>query len=251
MKKCKVSEFCGNCSLLDINYEEQLKLKTKNVQKLLDENNIKINIPTTIGMFFPYKYRNKVHLALKNFKGKTIIGFYEEGSNRVVDIDSCLLHDKWLTILIEIIKNFVKKYKISPFDSLTKSGIIRYVVARVIDNSIICTIVTTTKNFAGREYLYAKLKENFNNVSLYVNVNNRSDKLVFDDKTFSFVKREKYLTSSLLGVKYSLSPNSFLQVNLDICKIMYSRAIELLKLTKEDNIVDLYSGIGITSCQKV
>lgn len=257
MKKCEYAKYCGNCSLMDIDYSEQLQLKKNYVQDIFNNNNIDINIPTPIGMFFPYKYRNKVHLAIKKFKGKIIIGFYEEGSRRVVDIKSCLLHDTWLGKLIEIVRGFVTKYRIEPYDNDTRTGVIRYVVARVIDGNIMCTIVTTTKNFAGREYLYAKLSEAFKKVSLYVNVNSRSDKLVFDDKGFSFVKGEKYLQSNILGVKYQISPNSFLQVNLEICKAMYNRAMELLDINTCDNIVDMYSGIGITSilfakkCNKV
>lgn len=254
---CKYSKYCGNCNLLQIPYEEQLKTKSKMVEGCLRKYNIDINVPDANGAFFPYKYRNKVHLAFKSFKGKTIVGFFEEGSGKIVDIDSCLLHADWLTKLIIILKNYVKKYKIQPYDPLTKTGTIRYAVARVVDNKIMLTLVTTTKNFAGREYLYAKLLENFKSVSFYININKRTDKLVFDENGFDFVKGDKYIESSLLGVKYLIAPNSFLQINLDICKAMYQKTIDWLDIKKEDNILDLYSGIGITSilfakkCNKV
>ncbi len=257
MRECKYSKYCGGCSNLAVNYDKQLEDKSKLVEDCLKKFNIKLCVPKTIGMYFPYKYRNKVHLAFKTFKGKTIIGFFEEGSGKIVDIDTCLLHDSWLEKLIKILRDCVKKYRITPYDSLTKTGTIRYAVARVIDNSIMLTLVTTTKNFAGREYLFAKLQENFKTVSLYININKRTDKLVFDDKNFSFVKGEKFITSSMLGVKYSIAPNSFLQINSEICKNMYAKAEELLDISKEDNVLDLYSGIGITSilfakkCEKV
>ena len=43
MKDCKYKKYCGNCSYLDIDYEEQLINKTKTLQELLDQNNIKVN----------------------------------------------------------------------------------------------------------------------------------------------------------------------------------------------------------------
>ena len=247
MKNCKYFDLCGGCTALNIPYDEQLTNKSNQVKAEFEKYNINIDIPKTIGMFFPYKYRNKIHLRVKELKGKTIVGFFEEGSNKVVDVNSCLLHPDWVEKLLIIIKTYIAKYKIRAYDTLTKQGTIRYIVARVLDNDIMLTLVTTTNNFAGREYLYAKLKEVFKNVSLYVNINKRTDKLVFDSDKFKHLLGEKYLTSTICGVKYSISPNSFLQVNLDICKAMYQKAFEWLELNKNDNLLDLYSGIGITS----
>ena len=247
MKNCEYVKYCGGCSLLSVDYEEQLVNKSNYVKKIFDDNNIKCDIPKTIGMFFPYRYRNKIHLAIKKHKGKTLVGFFEEGSNRVVDVNDCLLQGKWVSQLIQIIKDYIKKYRLEPYDNITGSGVIRYVVARVVDNSIMLTLVTATRNFAGREYLYAKLSEFFKNVSLYINVNKRTDKLVFDNNNMFFVKGNKYIGSNMLGIKYCFAPNSFLQVNLDICKTMYQEALNLLDLNESDNVLDLYSGIGITS----
>ncbi|MBE5735570.1 MAG: 23S rRNA (uracil(1939)-C(5))-methyltransferase RlmD [Clostridiales bacterium] len=247
MENCKYDKYCGGCSLLAVEYDKQLQLKTEEVKKIFQKNDICCDIPTTCGMFFPYRYRNKIHLAFKKLKGKTLVGFFEEGSSKITDIDDCLLQGKWVSKLVSIVKSYVSKYKIEPYDNITKSGILRYVVARVIDDSIMLTVVATTRNFPGREYLYAKLCDNFKKVSFYINVNKRTDKLVFDNNNMFFVKGEKYIGSSMLGVKYNIAPNSFLQVNLEICKMMYQKAIELLDLNTDDNVLDLYSGIGITT----
>ncbi len=247
MKQCKYDKFCGGCKYLDVEYSTQLQDKSRYLTRLMRDYGIDVGSIAVNGMHYPYGYRNKVHLAFKMLKGKPIIGFFEEGSSKVVDIDSCLLNGEWLGKLIVILRGFVKRFKISIYDPMTKVGTLRYAVARCIDNDIQLTLVTTTKNFAGREYLYSKLCQNFGVVSLYLNINKRTDKLVFDDKGFQLIKGEKYLCSTLLGVKYCLTPDSFLQVNRDICKNMYKTAIDWLQPLPSDNILDLYSGIGITS----
>ncbi|MBQ4558586.1 MAG: 23S rRNA (uracil(1939)-C(5))-methyltransferase RlmD [Clostridia bacterium] len=247
MKTCKYFERCGGCKNLLIPYDTQLEEKSKWVKNLFNKYSVNIDIPKTIGMFFPYKYRNKIHLSIKSLKGKTIVGFFEEGSSKVTDIDSCLLHPDWAADLIALVRNYLKKYRITPYDPITKSGTIRYVVARVLDGQAVISLVMTSNNFAGRDYLYAKLQEIFKKVSLYVNINKRTDKLVFDANGFKLIAGDKYLESKILGVKFLSSPNSFLQVNTEICKAMYQKACEWLELGKEDNVLDLYSGIGITS----
>ncbi len=248
LKKCNYNTNCGGCQLLDMPYEEQLRCKSNLVKDCFDKYNISnINIPKTIGMFFPYKYRNKAHLAIKSIKGRVIIGFFEENSKRIVDIKDCILHDKWLANVISIVREWIGRYKIKTYEVLTKQGMLRYIICRVVDNNLQITIVATSTNFAGREWLYAQLAKEFNSVSMYININKRTDDLVFDSNGFKFVKGEKYLSSSMLGVKYEYTPNSFLQVNLDICKSMYTKALELLDLSIEDSVLDLYSGIGITS----
>ncbi len=247
MKDCEHIKYCGGCAMLGVEYDNQLQQKSEHVKKIFEDNNISCDIPKTIGMFFPYRYRNKIHLAIKKHKGKILVGFFEEGSSKIVDINDCMLQGKWVSKLIAIIKDYIKKFRIEPYDNITRLGIIRYVVARVIDNDIMLTLVTTTRNFAGREYLYSKLCENFKKVSFYINVNKRTDKLVFDNNNMFFVKGEKNIDSNMLGVKYMIAPNSFLQVNLEMCKTMYQKALDLLELNNEDNVLDLYSGIGITS----
>ena len=117
-------------------------------------------IESCVGSFYPYKYRNKIHLAFGELKGKTIIGFFEEHSTKITDIDSCLLFGDWVTTLVSILREFVGRFKIRPFNR-EGVGVIRYAHARCVSNKLQLTLVVTTDNFAGRDWLYNKLKENF------------------------------------------------------------------------------------------
>lgn len=239
---CEYSKYCGACSGLEKDYELELKEKTICVANLFRNHNVYVQ--PCIGSYYPMKYRNKVHLAFTELKGKTLIGFFEEGSTKVTDIDKCLHYGDWLEKLILILREYISRFKLRAYDR--GNGVLRYAHARCIENKLQLTLVVTTDNFAGRSWLYEKLKNTFAFVSLYLNINRRTDRAVFDNK-FKFVAGDKYLTFNLCGVNVSISPSSFLQVNLPIAEKMYKEALSMLDITDKTTVLDLYSGIGITS----
>ena len=242
--ECKYKNLCGGCNI--DTYEDELETKKNSVQSLFDKAKINYKISDTIGMYYPYKYRNKIHLSITKIKNKTLIGFYEEKTKRVIDIDKCLIHDKCAENLISVIRTYIRTFKIAPYDNLTHTGTIRYVVARHLNSSIQLTLVVTNQNFAGKTWLYNELLKYFKKVSIYYNINLRTDSAVFD-KHFIHKNGDKFLEGKLLQVNYRLSPSSFFQTNEKITEKMYEKALSLLEIKPNDNILDLYSGIGITS----
>ena len=245
--ECKYFNICGGCKLLNVEYEKQLKQKQQQVIDALAEFNITTNVDKTVGMFYPYKYRNKVHLAIRDVKGKAQVGFFEENSNKIVDVDDCLLHDAWVKKLINIVREYIAKFKVSPYNKRKDSGTLKYVVARCLGDEIMVTMVVTNPGFSGREWFYEELTKAFKNVSFYINVNTRTDNAVFDEKGFAHRFGFKKLRGEMLGVKFELSPNSFFQINTQITEKIYKRIFESLNLNEKSVVLDLYSGIGITS----
>ena len=142
--ECKYSKYCGACSGLSKEYTVELQEKTNFVAELFKDYDVIVD--NCIGSYYPMKYRNKVHLAFTELKGKTLIGFYEENSTRVIDIDSCLHYSDWLDKLIGILREYVSRFKIKPYNK-DGYGILRYAHARCIDNKIQLTLVVTTDNF--------------------------------------------------------------------------------------------------------
>lgn len=241
---CKYSVRCGGCLGIERTIEEENLSKTNEIKTLFADFK-DIEVSDCVSEYYPLKYRNKIHLAFGELKGKTLIGFFEEGSTKITDVDSCLLFGDWATTLISVLREFVSRFKIRPYNRFGE-GIMRYAHARCIDNRLQLTLVATTDNFAGREWLHHKLSTLFSEVSLYININRRTDRAVFDTR-FKFIKGNKFLEFTTCGVKVSLSPNSFLQVNLKIAEKMYKEAQKELEITPKTTVVDLYSGIGITS----
>ena len=249
MKEYKCSHFskCGGCKFLNIKYEQELEQKKLLVEKCLQQYQIETKVESVVPMYFPYKYRNNVHLAVSEQNNKTVVGFFAENSKKVIDINDCLLFDDWLKNLVEIIRKYIRDFKISAYNPKTRSGILRYVVARNYKNHIIVTLVVTSQNFAGKNALYQMLKQRFSQVSLWLNINRRSDSAVFDN-IFIHKYGEKKLNASLCGIDFQLSPRSFVQTNFQIASKIYSMVLEKILFAKRNAVIDLFSGIGITSC---
>jgi 23S rRNA (uracil1939-C5)-methyltransferase len=240
---CKYNAWCGGCSLLHMNYEAGLKAKTYYLNKKLAKFNV--NVPNCISDN-QFGGRNKVHLVFNAGKKDIEIGFFNEESHSVVDVPVCLMHGEWYTELVRVLKNWVRKEKISIYNPKTGLGALRFAVARRLGNAMQLTIVTTGSKLTGLEMLYSILCDDFGDVSLYLNINDQKTNEVLAGR-FVYKAGDKRLNGEMLGIKYSLSPNSFFQVNENMAKMIYNKVIELIDKSESECVVDAYSGIGIVS----
>jgi 23S rRNA (uracil1939-C5)-methyltransferase len=55
---------------------------------------------------------------------------------------------------------------------------------------------------------------------------------------------EEAIEEELLGLRYRVRPNAFLQTNTEMCEVLYGLAAEFAALTGNETVYDLYCGIG-------
>ncbi len=76
--KCLIEKKCGSCKYINTDYQKQLNIKMNYCKKLLNDQKLDMyKVENTIGMEYPYGYRNKIIVA---FNHKYEFGFYEEDS---------------------------------------------------------------------------------------------------------------------------------------------------------------------------
>ncbi len=242
--KCPYLKQCGNCKLLEVNYQTQLELKQQFVNNLFSKLTHKIN--KIEGMFYPFKYRNKVHLSVAYQNGKTVVGFIQENSSKVTEIPKCLIHDSWFEIVYEEIKTYIKHSKIKAYSKQTEEGELRYVVVRHLDGELLITLVATKDIFNGLKQLYLALKQKFKNVCLYININTTKTSAVLSNQ-FIHKFGGKTIQGTMCGIKFNISPKSFLQVNTQIATKIYNKVFEILNIKQGQVVLDCFSGIGISS----
>ena len=97
---------CGGCAYQDISYEAELSLKEEELKRLFDE---KLGTPANIFHPMipspePYAYRSRLDLSLRRMRGKISLGFNEEGTSRLIDIDSCAIARPEISRLIPALK---------------------------------------------------------------------------------------------------------------------------------------------------
>ncbi len=241
---CKYIRECGSCNILKQPYEVGLKEKQKFVESLLKTY---CRVETIIGMKNPNYYRNKVHVVFDHDKkGNPVSGVYEEGSHRVVPIESCLIHNQKADAIIASIRGMLKSFKIKTYDEDSGYGLLRHVLIRTgfASGQIMVVLVLASPIFPSKNnFVKALLKLHPDITTIVVNVNDKQTSMVLGEKE-QIIYGKGYIEDSLSGKVFRLSPKSFYQVNPGQTEVIYGKAIEMAGLTGKETIVDAYCGIG-------
>lgn len=208
---CPYYDVCGGCSISAYTYHDELEYKVNNVIDIFKRNDIDIK-PNIIKSDNRYGYRNKITLQVSN----GIIGLYEEDSNKIVDVDKCLLVSDKLNEIIDIIKRNINVNKCNK------------IVIRDTYYGIMIIFYGSVNSEEVTKYLDNKV------VSIYT----------YDNK-YRCIYGEKYLYEMIGEYKYRISPDSFFQVNSRTVNKLYNKVVEYaIRNEKKDNLVDLYCGTG-------
>lgn len=242
--RCKYFDKCGGCNLLHTSHRNQLEIKTALIRRKFAALGFSA-VPEAVG-FSEDGSRNKTHIVFGNSKGQITAGFFNADTHEVVDVEKCLLHGEWYETLRRILIDFIKKESVSIYNPRTRAGVLRFAVARKIGGAIMLTLVMTKRVDYDFSWLLKSLEKSFGEAAVYVNVNNEKTNAVFSDE-FIHIAGKRTLSGEMLGIKFELSPNSFYQVNDEIAKTIYEKVLSEIKSGGGSRVVDLFSGIGITS----
>lgn len=244
---CEFYSKCGGCSLLHIKYDEQLRMKQQLVYSLFKNNlNKEYFVLPTIGMDYPYYYRNKNQVVFKNDKGKLSCGLYQEGTHNVINTVNCYIQDKIVEKIITTIKELMKKQRLSAYDEDRKTGLIRHILIKTSNatKEVMVVIVVGNEIFPGRNNFVKALTSRHKEITTVIqNINTKNTNAVLGEKEIILFGKG-YITDILLGLKFKISSKSFYQINTIQTAKLYTKALELASLNKNDVLLDAYCGVG-------
>ena len=251
LSKCNVYDKCGGCACQHIDYNYTLKLKYNIVKNCLDKMKVKYcELNNCVGMEDPYYYRNKVQYPVRyNSKtDKTILGFYMRGSHNIVQNDICYIQDKIVDKMAKRCFDVLINLKFKGYDEPSSKGDIRHIVVRRVINTseiIIIIVVNNQKLLMDKRFerFVNDMKEDKNIKSIFLNLNSSKNNVILSDK-FKKIYGDSYITEKIEKYSYLISPKSFFQVNTIQVQKLYNILKEGLKLSKNDILFDLYSGVG-------
>ena len=177
----------------------------------------------------PYDYRIRVQLKVK---GKAI-GYYQERSHKIVDIDHCPISHP---LVNQIIRN-------------TSRGISHLVtherdrdqcISRRRERSLYYFILIHMIN--GSKYVVKKFLQS-QPILKGIAITKGDGLRLFGDPTLNFLiplgqEGEKR------NLKFRISPGSFFQVNLGQNQTLIQTVLQFAEVNKEEKVLDLYAGIG-------
>lgn len=214
--KCPYFGTCMGCQFQHIEYSAQLEIKRKNVEDALVRIG-KLDIPnvTIVPSNQEYAYRERITLHLK--KGK--MGYVVKDNISLLDITTCPIfaEDPELFKILHILfRNLSGRLQI------TKDKSKGYLIFGHLENC------NSLKTIIDESASYKQI------VGIHVKSNGKTCKRGIDT-----------LHSSIDDLNFEYSPQTFIQNNYKQSLNIYHDIIEWLE--PDHKILDLYSGIGITS----
>jgi 23S rRNA (uracil1939-C5)-methyltransferase len=129
------------------------------------------------------------------------------------------------------------------YDETTGEGQLRHVVARTTAEGELMIVVVTKGQLKKKDDLLSFLEDVD---SVWHNENSKQTNVVFGER-FTLLSGKPALTEIIGDKHFSVSPQSFLQINRVQTQSLYQTAREFLAATKEETIVDAYCGVGTIS----
>lgn len=239
--------------LLSVPYDQQLRSKQAEMEALfadlLDGDTC---IRPIVGMKDPRHYRNKVvspYVSAYDKKARrrrVLCGMYERGTHRVIDSRECLIENQEAKRIILAIRDLMSKFGIAPYDEDADTGFLRHVQVRVghASGEVMVTLVTREDAFpASKAFVRALLKMHPSITTVVQNVNTRQTNVIMGDKERTLYG-PGFILDSLCGLSFRISSKSFYQVNVEQTEALYTRAVEMARLTGVETVMDAYCGTG-------
>ncbi len=253
--KCPLAMECGGCQWQNISYPAQLKYKTKIVRETLERiGKLKVEVNDIIGMREPWGFRNKIQYPISKSEGssksKIQMGYYQRGTHDVVDIDACPIEHPKLSRAAKIVKDVLNKLGYSAYEEGRGTGLFRHLRARIGfgTGEVLLTFITNEKAIPGSKNLVKEIvekckKDDINVVGICQNLNPRQTNVIMGEKSWTMWGRD-FIYDKLGDLKFKVSSGSFYQTNPIMTEVLYDKALEFAEASKDDTVIDTYSGIG-------
>lgn len=258
---------CGGCTFQSLPYEEQLKMKEKQVKDLIDavitEENKGYEFLPIKASPRPKAYRNKMEFSFGDeYKdGPLALGMHKRGSfYDIVNVGECQIVDEDFRRVLKITLEYFKEKQIPFYHKLRHTGYLRHFLVRKAAKTgeILVDLVTTTQmeELSGEnesallEGWVKKLCEEKYDGVLKGILHTKNDSVAdtIKNEGTDILFGQDFFYEELLDLKFKITPFSFFQTNSLGAEVLYQTAREFIGDALDDEanqtVFDLYSGTG-------
>lgn len=248
---CKHFGICGGCRYQNLSYEQQLDLKKRQVEELIEKNGLSFDIENIYGSPITEGYRNKMEFTFGDEEkdGPLALGMHKKNSfYDIVTLDDCRIVDPDFNVLLQAILKYFKEKGETYFHKIRHEGFLRHLVMRrsVKTGDILINLVTTTQSRLDEsEFVNMILSQKIDGkvVGILHTLNDNLADVVQSDETKTLYGQD-YFYEYLYNMRFKISPFSFFQTNTLGAEVLYDKVREYVGETKDKLIYDLYSGTG-------
>lgn len=255
---------CGGCIYQTLPYEEQLKLKSGQVKKLMDDAIDGACEYEFLGIKpspKQYEYRNKMEFSFGDeYKdGPLALGMHKRGSfYDIVTVTDCQIVDADFRTVLKATLKFFQEHGQKFYHRLSHEGYLRHLLVRKAAKTgeILIDLITTTQD-TGSSVTEEELLQAWADVLCGLSLDGmirgilhtRNDSVadVVKNEGTDILYGEDFFYEELLGLRFKISPFSFFQTNSLGAEVLYSTARDFIKEQNSldgKTVFDLYSGTG-------
>lgn len=199
-----------------------------------------ISFLINVGMPSEWRYRAK--LAVRGTKENPLIGLFEKGSHRAVDIPECRVHHPAINKAAALCRKWIQDNSLEPYNEETGTGELRYVQMTVERQTGRVQLVFVFNEY--REGIAKDLWDYDRELwhSFWLNENQRRDNVIFGE-SWSLLYGEEWLWDTFCGRQVCFHPASFFQANPAMFELLLKRIQETVPAGS--SIVEYYAGAGV------
>jgi len=238
---------CGGCRFQDLGYEAQIAAKHDQVRDALvrlgriDDPPLDPIVPAES----IFGYRNKLEYSFTDTARGAALGFHRAGRwDEVLEVERCWLTTDLGNAIRDTVREWAQEEGLPAFDQETQTGYLRHLVVREGRNTgqALVQLVTAPGDLQGADRLVDALRGFPEVRSIHWAVNDRPAEVT--NLPTNLLWGEEAIEEELLGLRFRVRPNAFLQTNTAMAERLYELAIELAGLSGAETVYDLYCGIG-------
>ena len=260
--KCEHFGVCGGCRWQNMDYNDQLFYKQKQVVDNLERIG-GLTLPEMNPILASdniYHYRNKLEYTFSNRRwfvekpdpdnpqvlNRNGLGFHLPGMfDRILDIENCYLQRDPSNAIRLAARDFALENDYEFYDVKTWSGYLRNMIIRTSSTGAIMLImVFRFVDHIKMPALLDHLAEKFPEITslMYVINDKRNDDI--SDLDVKIYKGDPFIMEEMEDLKFKIGPLSFFQTNRDQALKLYQTAKDFAGLKGNEIVYDLYTGTG-------
>jgi 23S rRNA (uracil1939-C5)-methyltransferase len=238
---------CGGCRFQDLAYDAQVAQKAEWVRDSLVRLG-KIEDPPLeqiVAADDVFHYRNKLEYSFTQTPSGPALGFHKAGRwDEVLEIERCWLTTDFGNALRSRVRDWAREERLAAYSQADHAGYLRHLVVREGRNTgqALVQLVTAAGEQFERERFVEVLREFPQVRSIHWSVNDSPAEVT--NLPTELLWGEDAIEEELLGLRFRVRPNAFLQTNTKMAERLYELAIEYAELAGGETIWDLYCGIG-------
>ena len=231
--------------MLGMPYPQQLAEKQRRAEELFARL---APVAPILGAEKPWHYRNKAIASFTMQRGQLAAGIYAAGTHRVLPLPEagCLLQAPILDKTIAAVVAAARAVRWPAYDEDRGTGLLRHILVRVgvRTGQVMAILVTASDRLPGSRQFVAALRREAPWLTTLIHNHNprRTSAVLGRDVRVLFGPGS--IEDELCGLRFTITPGSFYQVNHDQTERLYRAAIAAAGLTGGETILDAYCGIG-------